>query len=148
MQEKKNSILIIEDDKVNIEILTEILGGAYEVHVTQNGRDGIEMANSIKPDLILLDIVMPGMDGYEVIKILKDEAATKDIPIIFVTSLDKVDDERKGLMLGASDYIQKPYDWLVVMLRVGIQMRIINQLKTIKLLSAEVETWMKEKGSE
>jgi len=145
MQEKENSILIIEDDEVSISILTEILSGVYDIHVARNGNDGIDMAQSIIPDLILLDVVMPVMNGYEVIKVLKNEPATQDIPIIFVTAMDKVDDERKGLMLGANDYIHKPFDWLIVMLRVGIQMRIVNHLNTIKSLNAELEALKKDK---
>jgi PleD family two-component response regulator len=83
------------------------------------------------------------LDGYEVIRVLKDTPETKSIPIVFVTSLKGVDDERKGLQLGADDYINKPYDPLIVKLRVDIQMRIVNHLKTIRLLSEEIESWMK-----
>jgi len=144
MQEKENSILIVEDDEVNVAILTEILGGAYELHIARNGNDGVKMAKSILPDLILLDVLMPVMNGYEVITILKNTPSTKDIPIVFATSLDKTEDERKGLMLGASDYINKPYDWLVVMLRVGIQMRIVNYIKTIKRQKEEIESLKKK----
>ena len=145
MEEKENSILIVEDDEINISILSEILGGVYEIHVARNGQEGIEKAQSLLPDLILLDIIMPGMNGYEVIKILRSILSTQEIPIMFVTSMDKLDDERKGLMLGATDYIHKPFDWLVVMLRVGIQMRIVNQAKTIKSLTAELESLKTDK---
>jgi len=143
MTEEKNSILIVEDSELSISILTEILGDSYTLHVARNGLEGIEMAKDVRPDLILLDIILPKMDGYEVIKVLKDAQETKGIPIIFVTSLKDIDDERKGLQLGADDYINKPYDPLIVKLRVDIQMRIVNHLKTIHILSEEIEAWMK-----
>ena len=143
MDDIKNSILIVEDSELSISILTEILGDSYTLHVARNGLEGIEMAKDVRPDLILLDIILPKMDGYEVIKVLKDAQETKGIPIIFVTSLKDIDDERKGLQLGADDYINKPYDPLIVKLRVDIQMRIVNHLKTIHILSEEIEAWMK-----
>ena len=143
MSDKENSILIVEDSELSISVLTDILGGTYDLHIARDGHEGIEMAKKELPDLILLDIILPRMDGYEVIKVLKDIPETKEIPIVFVTSLKGVDDERKGLQLGADDYINKPYDPLIVKLRVDIQMRIVNQLRTIRLLSDEIESWMK-----
>jgi CheY-like chemotaxis protein len=144
MSEVKNSILIVEDSEVSITILTDILGDHYTLHVARNGPDGIEIAKDVIPDLILLDIILPQMDGYEVIKRLKDVPETRGIPIIFVTSLNSVDDELKGLQLGADDYINKPYDPLIVKLRVDIQMRIVNHIKTIRILSEEIESWMRD----
>ena len=148
MSEIKNSVLIVEDSEVSISVLTDILGEGYTLHVARNGLEGIEMAKDIIPDLILLDIILPKMDGYEVIKVLKDAPETRAIPIIFVTALKDVDDERKGLQLGADDYINKPYDPLIVKLRVDIQMRIVNHLRTIRILSEEIESWMKEEKGE
>jgi CheY-like chemotaxis protein len=143
MSEKTNSILIVEDSELNIEIISAILGDGYILYVARTGQEGIDMAKSLLPDLILLDIVLPGIDGYEVIKILKETPETKDIPIIFVTSLNTTDDERKGLLLGADDYINKPYDPIIVKLRVGVQLRMVNQLRTIRILSEEIDSWMK-----
>jgi putative two-component system response regulator len=143
MSEVKNSILIVEDSELNIELLERILGETYTLHIARNGPDGIALAKSVLPDLIILDIVLPGIDGYEVIKILKKTAETIDIPIVFASALDTAADERKGLELGADDYINKPYDPAIVKLRIGIQMRIVNQLRTIRLLSEEIESWMK-----
>ena len=140
---KENSILIVEDSEVNTKILKEILGGQYELFFARDGLEGVEMAISKQPDLMLLDIVLPKMDGYEVIETIRKTPETKELPIIFVTSLSDIDNERKGLELGADDYINKPYDVTVLELRIGIQMRIINQMRTIQLLSAEIEQWMK-----
>lgn len=143
MSEKENSILIVEDSELNIAVLTDILGEKYELHVAKDGQTGLEIAKSELPDLILLDIVLPRMDGYQVIKALRDAWETREIPVVFLTALNNVDDEKKGLLMGADDYINKPFDPLIVELRVGIQMRIVKQLKQIKLLSAEIESWMK-----
>ena len=143
MSEKKNSILIVEDSELNIAVLKDILGKMYELHVAKDGMTGIEIAKDKLPDLILLDIVLPRMDGYEVIKVLKDTWETKDIPIVFVTALNNVDDEIKGLLMGADDYINKPFNPLIVKLRVDIQMRIVSQRKQIKVLTEEIESWMK-----
>ena len=144
MSEKKNSILVVEDSEINFAILEDILKHDYVVHSAKDGVEAIEMVKEKMPDIILLDIVLPKMDGYEVIKILKDDPNTSEIPIIFVTALSNTDNERKGLMLGADDYIQKPFDPVSVKLRVDIQMRIVNQMRTIQLLSDEVATWMKD----
>ncbi|MCL2221641.1 MAG: response regulator [Oscillospiraceae bacterium] len=144
MSEKRNKILIVEDSELNIAVLVDILKHDYDMFVAKDGIEAIEKAGDIMPDLILLDIVLPKMDGYEVIKLLKENPGTSEIPIIFVTALSNVDNERKGLMLGADDYIQKPYDPISVKLRVDIQIRIVNQMRTIKLLSEEIASWMKD----
>jgi putative two-component system response regulator len=144
MSDVRNSILLVEDSELNILQLTDILGDDYNLHVARDGQEGIEMAQKILPDLILLDIILPRLDGYEVIKILKEMTGTQNIPIIFLTGLKRADDERKGLELGADDYIVKPFDPIVVKLRVGVQMRIINQLRTIHILSEEIKSWMQE----
>jgi len=143
MSKDRNSILIVDDSDLNVAVLVDMLKHDFELSVAKDGMEAIEMARSVIPDLILLDIVLPKMDGYEVIKILKDDPSTSEIPIIFVTALSNVDNERKGLMLGADDYIQKPYDPVSVKLRVAIQMRIVNQMRTIKLLSEEIASWIK-----
>ncbi|MDR2590423.1 MAG: response regulator [Oscillospiraceae bacterium] len=142
MQEQKNSILIVEDSDLNIIILSDILGSDYILHTALDGVEGLAKAKEERPDLILLDIVLPKMDGYEVLKALKDSQETKEIPVVIVTSLNEVDDERRGLQLGAADFINKPYDPITVRLRVDIQMRMIEQLRTITLLSAEVAQWL------
>jgi len=143
MSKDRNSILIVDDSDLNVAVLVDMLKHDFELSVAKDGMEAIDVARSVIPDLILLDIVLPKMDGYEVIKILKDDPSTSEIPIIFVTALSNVDNERKGLMLGADDYIQKPYDPVSVKLRVAIQMRIVNQMRTIKLLSEEIASWIK-----
>ncbi len=131
----RNSILIVDDEKSNIIALTHILSSEYTVYFAKNGADAIEIANKFEPDVILLDILMPDMDGYEVISQLKKENKTNDTPVIFVTGLTGVEEEEKGLSLGAVDYISKPFSPAIVKLRVRSQMQMINQIKLIKYLS-------------
>ena len=127
----KNSVLIVDDEKSNILYLNNILGADYEIYTSKDGRGAIELANEFLPDLILLDIIMPDMDGYEVFNALRASDKTKGIPIVFITGLSDSDNESKGLALGAEDYIGKPFIDEIVKLRVKNQLRIVNQMRTI-----------------
>ena len=122
----KNSILIVDDDKSNLLVLNDILNQDYTLYLARSGRDAIEKANGNLPDLILLDIIMPGMDGYDVLAALKDSDKTRHIPVIFITGLSDPEAEKKGLSLGAADYISKPFSHAIVKLRVQNQIKIIN----------------------
>jgi diguanylate cyclase (GGDEF)-like protein len=133
--EQKNSILIIDDELLNLKLLVHILEADYTIHTAENGTSGIAKAKELTPDLVLLDIVMPGIDGYEVLAALKSHDTTKQIPIIFITGLASDEDEEKGLALDAVDYISKPFSTKIVKLRVRNQIQIINQLRTIDYLS-------------
>ena len=104
------TILIVDDAEANLDILVDILGEDYEVAVAMDGESALEVIHEEQPDLILLDIMMPGMDGYEVFKRLKENSATTHIPIIFLTALTEEDDRKKGLGMGAVDYIAKPFE--------------------------------------
>jgi diguanylate cyclase (GGDEF)-like protein len=113
------SILIVDDVPTNIQVLAEALRQQHRVKVATNGRDALAIARSQpKPDMILLDVMMPEMDGFEVCRQLKADPATRQIPVIFVTAKDDVADEERGLMLGAVDYITKPFHLPVVRARV------------------------------
>ena len=128
---KKYSVLIVDDERQNIKALSRILDSEYTVHVEINGKDAIESAEKFVPDVILLDILMPEMDGYDVIRALKSSEKTQNIPVIFISGLSDVDDERKGLALGAVDYITKPFSPVIVELRVRNQINILNQMRVI-----------------
>jgi diguanylate cyclase (GGDEF)-like protein len=132
---RKNSVLIVDDDKPNLMMLSHILQTEYTVRVASDGESAIKIAEKYVPDLILLDIVMPGMDGYEVFHALNDLEVTAHIPVIFITGLNKRNDEKRGLELGAVDYISKPFDDTVIRLRVQHQIQSINQMRTIEHLS-------------
>jgi len=108
MDTNKNSILIVDDENINILTLTHLLRTEYTVFAAKNGQYAINVAKKQLPDLILLDIIMPEMDGYEVLSQLKKDEETRKIPVIFITGLVSDEDEKKGLALGAADYIRKP----------------------------------------
>ena len=135
MNEQKNSILIVDDDPINCETLTHFLSHDYTLHVQKNGLGCIEMARNMKPDLILLDVIMPDMDGFEIIKQLKEDEETKDIPVIFITGQTDKKGEERCFRLGAADYITKPFSDPVVKMRVKNQIQIINQIRMIHDLS-------------
>ena len=128
---KRNSVLIVDDENSNILTLTHILSPEYTVYAAKNGRKAIEAAGKYLPDVVLLDIIMPEMDGYEVLAVLKKSELTRHIPVIFITGLSDADDEEKGLALGASDYISKPFSAAIVKLRLQNQIRLINQMRLI-----------------
>ena len=130
--EEKNSILVVDDERANIIALTHILSSEYTIYAAKNGQDAIDVAKEYTPDLILLDIIMPEIDGYEVFSILKNTEETRAIPVIFITGLAKDEDEERGMALGAADYITKPFSPGVVKLRVKNQMQILSQIKMIK----------------
>ena len=131
----KNSILIVDDEKSNLMYLYNLLGADFSLFTAKDGREAIKKAEDILPDLILLDILMPGMDGYEALAKLKASEITREIPVIIITGLDSREDEEKGLSLNAADYITKPFSAAIVRLRVNNQMRIINQVRAIERLS-------------
>ena len=120
----KPIILIIDDALGNIRILTEILKGDYEILMATDGKEALEAVSSHRVDLILLDVVMPEMDGYEVCQRLKTDKKTEDIPVIFLTGKDEVLHEAKGLMLGAVDYLLKPINPKIVKIRVRTQLAL------------------------
>lgn len=115
---KKNSILIIDDAPENIDVLIELFKSEYMVSAARSGEKGLKLAKKNLPDLVLLDIIMPGMDGYEVCKVLKSDEATKDIPVIFITSVSEFMDEAKTFNLGGVDFITKPFNPITVKARI------------------------------
>jgi two-component system, sensor histidine kinase and response regulator len=104
------TLLIVDDTEANIDILVESLGDDYELSVAMDGESALEIVNEDKPDLVLLDIMMPGMDGYEVCSALKANPDTNEIPIIFLTAATNIESKTKGFELGAVDYITKPFE--------------------------------------
>jgi diguanylate cyclase (GGDEF)-like protein len=135
MEDKKNSILIVDDENMNLKVLTHILGLEYTIYTSNNGINAIEKAKEYMPDLILLDILMPDMDGYVTLSELKKIKEVQKIPVVFITGLNSDEDEEKGLSLDAADYITKPFSAMIVKLRVRNQIQIVNQMRTIERLS-------------
>jgi len=119
----KPTILVVDDTPDNIDLLCAVLEKDYRTKIAVSGERALKIAaGAAKPDLILLDIMMPGMSGYEVCQALKADAATRDIPVIFVTAMSEVADEQLGLSLGAVDYITKPISAPIVLARIKTQL--------------------------
>lgn len=118
-------ILVVDDDPSNLDTLGNLLLPYHEVLAAPSGERALQIAvGAQKPDLILLDVLMPEMDGYDVLVRLHDNPSTRDIPVIFVTGLDSTEDEEKGLELGAVDYIAKPYHPPIILARVHTQLEL------------------------
>lgn len=111
---RKQRVLIVEDVRLNAQILVNVLQEEYDVAVAYNGIEALEMIKEQMPDLILLDIIMPEMDGYAVCEQLQNDPKTRDIPILFLTALEGDQNEAYGLELGAMDYIRKPFNMPIV----------------------------------
>ncbi|MFT3848393.1 MAG: two-component system response regulator [Propionivibrio sp.] len=121
----KATILIVDDTPDNLSLMSALLRDRYRVKVANNGEKALRVAQTAPPpDLILLDIMMPGLSGHDVIRELKANAATRDIPVIFLTAMSAVEDEKKGLELGAVDYITKPISPPIVLARVANHLHI------------------------
>ncbi|MBF0454586.1 MAG: hybrid sensor histidine kinase/response regulator [Magnetococcales bacterium] len=128
MDEPTAKILVVDDEKTNIDVLVGLLNSHYRTVVAKDGPQALKRARSDQPpDLILLDIMMPKMDGFEVCQRLKEDKATARIPVIFVTGMDDPKDETRGLESGAVDFIRKPFNPKVVLARVNTHMAIQKQ---------------------
>lgn len=136
MQVNKSTILVIDDMPDNLKLLNQILGNDYRMLCATRGLKGLEIAASQKPDIILLDVVLPEMDGYEVCKRLKADPLTRDIPVIFITSRNQEMDEANGLMMGAIDYIIKPVSPAIVKMRVRNHLELKRYRDVLEKLSA------------
>jgi sigma-B regulation protein RsbU (phosphoserine phosphatase) len=143
--DQRKTILLVDDAPANIQIANSILKDVYKVRIATKGAKALELANTEPlPDLILLDVMMPEMDGYEVCTRLKNNSQTRDIPVIFLTGQTEIEDETRGFQVGAVDYIHKPFSPAVVMARVqthlvlrGMREQLAQQLHTIQ---KELET--------
>lgn len=134
MTQANGRILIVDDEKVNCNVLVALLED-YQTVVAKNGLQALQRAQSSpQPDLILLDVVMPEMDGYEVCQLLKDDEKTKNIPIIFITVKATEEEEAKGLKMGAVDYISKPFSPAIVHARVHNHIELKRQRDLLEIL--------------
>lgn len=130
---EKHRVLIVDDSPDNIRVLMETLKGNYAIQVALDGEEALKAAMSeTMPDIILLDIVMPGIDGYEVCRRLKQDPRTRTIPVLFVTGMSEVEDETKGLELGAVDYIAKPFSPPIIQARVRTHLALSQAYETVK----------------
>ncbi|MBQ5950297.1 diguanylate cyclase [Massilia sp. ST3] len=128
-------VLVADDDAINREVLGDLLKPEYTVLLAKNGAQTLERAARHAPDLILLDVMMPDMDGYEVLRQLRADPQTEHIAVIFISGLDRPEDEANGLKMGASDYIVKPFNPTVVMARVALHLQVVRQRRMLERLA-------------
>ena len=146
---RKSSVLIVDDTPDNLSLMSGLLKGLYRVMVANNGARAVEIAKGANPpDLILLDIMMPGMSGYDVCTTLKADPATRDIPIIFLTALTTLEDEKKGLEMGAVDFITKPVNPPIVLARVATHLQVKAAADFLKDKNLYLETEVQRRGRE
>jgi signal transduction histidine kinase len=146
---KLETILVIDDSPTNLEILHDVLGGAgYEVLVEMDGISGISQVESNPPDLILLDVMMPKIDGFETCRRLQANPSTSYIPIIFITALTEAEEKVKGLSLGAVDYITKPFEQQEVLARISLHLKLRKLNIELDKQKQELEIRVAERTSE
>ena len=147
--EEKNTVLVVDDTPENIDVLYGVLSQDYKVKAAPNGVKALKISQGEKPpDLILLDIMMPEMDGYEVCERLKEDERTRDIPIIFVTAKTETEDENKGFEVGAVDYIIKPISPPIVKARVKTHLALKRAGDALKDQNRLLEQKVKERTSD
>ena len=133
---QKDIILVIDDTPMNIQVLAQALDEKYDVMVATSGRAALDIADSEdRPDSILLDVMMPEMDGFETCKKLKNKASTKDIPIIFVSAKNDVSDQQHGFDIGAVDYITKPVEIPLVLARIKVHLRLKHKSEKLERMA-------------
>jgi len=145
MQSKRKVIFLVDDDMVNLTYGNDIIAGFYDVFTFNSGSRLLKMLEKRTPDLILLDVEMPEMSGYEVIKLIKGKEETKDIPIIFLTAKSDADSELMGLTLGAIDYIHKPFSTYLLLKRLEIHLLIESQRHELVKFNNNLQDMVEEK---
>ncbi|MBF0460672.1 MAG: SpoIIE family protein phosphatase [Magnetococcales bacterium] len=145
LAQTKSRILIVDDERYNINLMVELLRDEFDTMVAKDGEIALRRVRSdIPPDLILLDIMMPNMDGYEVCRRIRADKATQAIPIIFVTAMGSSDDEAKGLAMGAVDYITKPISPPIVLARVRNHLALHLVRQEMERKNQELSQWQKQ----
>ncbi|MDR2923279.1 MAG: response regulator [Treponema sp.] len=143
-----NIIMLIDDDEMCLDMGMEILKNKYTVYPVPSGEQALQILKKVIPDLILLDIEMPIMDGYEVIKKLKQEKDTKDVPVIFLTSHTDPGNELDALSMGAIDYVTKPFSPLLLVQRIENHLSINSQKKELIQYNKTLQEMLEEKTKE
>jgi putative two-component system response regulator len=144
----KPTILVVDDTPDNLSLMSGLLRDLYTIKVAHNGERALQLARSAPPDLILLDIMMPGMSGYEVCAVLKQDPLTRNVPVIFLTAMSATEDETKGLEMGAADFITKPVNPPVVLARVATQLHVKAAADFLHDQNAYLESEVQRRGRE
>jgi len=136
---EKQKLLVVDDNPENLAILYKTLRDEYELTGASNGQDALRLVQTTNPDLILLDIMMPEMSGFEVCRILKEQDAFSDIPVIFITALIEAADEARGFEVGAVDYITKPFKPAILKHRIITHLELKSQRDALARKNSELE---------
>jgi adenylate cyclase len=140
---EKRTILVVDDTPENLSVMSGLLKGDYVVKIAPSGMRALQIANGESPpDIILLDIMMPEMDGYEVVRRLRSDPKTREIPVIYLTAMSSAEDEQRGLELGAVDYIAKPISPPIVLARVRNHIALLDQKKTLRNLADKLSRYL------
>jgi putative two-component system response regulator len=142
------TVLVVDDTEANLDILVDALGDIYDVSVAIDGESALETVEEEPPDIVLLDIMMPGMDGYEVCSRLKQNPAHAKIPVIFLTALTEVENKTKGFQRGAVDYITKPFEVLEVQARVKTHLSLVLASRELEMQNEILEEKVVERTRE
>ncbi len=134
-EKKRDKVLVIDDSRLHAYQLQSILEDEYDITVTHTAEEGLKLVHETDFSLILLDVIMPGMDGFTLLKKLQEEIITRSIPVILVTSLSDIENEQHGLVLGAVDYISKPFHPLIVKARVNTHIKLYSYRKQVEYQS-------------
>ena len=138
MERVRRKIMLVDDNITNLTIGKSILSGRYDVFTVPSGEKLLKILERATPDLILLDVEMPEMDGFEALKALKANEATSGIPVVFLTARCDVDSEAEGLSLGAVDYITKPFSPPLLLRRIELHMQVIAQCAELEELRSRL----------
>ncbi len=128
-------VLIVDDSATNRQMLGDLLQADYAVLLAKDGEEGLRLAQAHQPDVVLLDVMMPGVDGYEVLRRLKEDARTSSLCVVFITAQNSPEQEERGLNEGASDYVTKPFHPTVVKARVALHMQVVRQRRMLENLA-------------
>jgi len=145
MEVARKTIFLVDDDMTNLRVGKKLLSGIYNVFALNSGQAMIDMFASVRPDLILLDVNMPEMDGYEAIRRIKSDEATTNIPVIFLTGLGEEEMELKGLSLGAIDYITKPFSPPLLLKRIEVHLLVEQQRQELMRFNNNLTQMVAEK---
>jgi len=142
------TVLVVDDEPFNLSLMDEILNKSYNVLKAVNGPEALELAFAAPPDLILIDVMMPDMDGFEVCRQLKSNAATMHVPVIFITAKNEIKDEELGFSVGASDFIHKPISVPIVTARVRTHLKVKLMQDYLRIENTKLLKDVGEKSTE
>ena len=145
MDSKRKTVFLVDDDMTNLRVGKNALAGIYNVFTLDSGEAMLEMLENVRPDLILLDVNMPGMDGHEAIRRLKADKSSAGIPVVFLTALNDEEMELKGLSMGAIDYIAKPFSPPLLLKRIEVHLLVAEQKQELLLFNNNLSQMVEEK---